>query len=117
MKTLKAALILGATMLAAGPVLANDEKPRYGGSVEIGTVYVTLSALSWDANDFNWKHNHDTGLVYEQLFAADLSKSVKAGGKHPFVADAWHHVAREARRHEEPRVRGRRRAVRLHAAR
>ena len=89
MKTLKAALILGATMLAAGPVLANDEKPRYGGSVEIGTVYVTLSALSWDANDFNWKHNHDTGLVYEQLFAADLSKSVKAGGKHPFIADAW----------------------------
>ena len=25
--------------------------------------------------DWNWKHNHDTGQFYEQLFAADLSKS------------------------------------------
>ena len=90
MKILKGALLGGAMALAmAGGAHANDEKPKYGGSVEIGTVYVTLSALSWDAQDFNWKHNHDTGLVYEQLFAGDLSKSVKAGGKHPFVADAW----------------------------
>ncbi|MFZ5784561.1 MAG: ABC transporter substrate-binding protein [Pseudomonadota bacterium] len=88
MKTLKGALVAGAMSLAAGSALA-DDKPEYGGTIEIGTVYVTLSALSWDAQDFNWKHNHDTGLVYEQLFAADLSKSVKAGGKHPFVADAW----------------------------
>ncbi|MDP2331850.1 MAG: ABC transporter substrate-binding protein [Reyranella sp.] len=86
---LKSALLCGAILLAAPVAIANDEKPKYGGAVEIGTVYVTLSALSWDAHDFNWKHNHDTGLVYEQLFAADLSKSVKAGGKHPFVADAW----------------------------
>lgn len=86
---LRSALLCGAMMLAAPAAIAADEKPKYGGSVEIGTVYVTLSALSWDAHDFNWKHNHDTGLVYEQLFAADLAKSVKAGGKHPFVADAW----------------------------
>jgi peptide/nickel transport system substrate-binding protein len=89
MKTLGRALLAGALALASTAALANDEKPKYGGSVEIGTVYVTLSALSWDAQDFNWKHNHDTGLVYEQLFAADLSKSRKAGGKHPFIADAW----------------------------
>ena len=90
MKTFKSVMLSGAIALAmTGGAFANDEKPKYGGSVEIGTVYVTLSALSWDAQDFNWKHNHDTGLVYEQLFAADLSKSVKAGGKHPFVADAW----------------------------
>lgn len=89
MKYLKSALLAGAlTLVASGGALA-QEKPKYGGSVEIGTVYVTLSALSWDANDFNWKHNHDTGLVYEQLFVADLNKSVKAGGKHPFIADAW----------------------------
>ncbi|WP_204352285.1 hypothetical protein, partial [Klebsiella variicola] len=60
-----------------------------GGTLEIGTVYVTLSALSWDNADWNWKHNHDTGNVYEQLFAADLSKSKRLGGKHPFYADAW----------------------------
>ena len=28
-------------------------------------------------------------LVYEQLFVADLSKSKRLGGKHPFYADAW----------------------------
>ena len=86
MKTFKSVMLSGAIALAmTGGAFANDEKPKYGGSVEIGTVYVTLSALSWDAQDFNWKHNHDTGLVYEQLFAADLSKSVKAGGK-PVIA-------------------------------
>ena len=56
----------------------NGVKPQYGGTLEIGTVYVTLSALSWDPADWNWKLNHDTGLFYEQLFAADLSKSRSA---------------------------------------
>ena len=53
---------------------AGRTKPQYGGTLEIGTVYVTLSALSWDPADWNWKHNHDTGQFYEQLFAADLSQ-------------------------------------------
>ena len=77
--------------VAAQTAIANagPDKPQYGGQLEIGTVYVTLSALSWDSADFNWKHNHDTGLIYEQLFAGDLSKSKKAGGKFNFVPDAW----------------------------
>ena len=75
--------------LWAGTLRAQAEKPQYGGSLEIGTVYVTLSALSWDTADWNWKQNHDTGQFYEQLFAADLSKSKRNGGKHPFYADAW----------------------------
>jgi peptide/nickel transport system substrate-binding protein len=76
--------------VATAPVLAEaPEKPKYGGTLEIGTVYVTLSALSFDPADWNWKLNHDTGAVYEQLFAADLSKSVRNGGKYPFYADAW----------------------------
>ena len=77
-----------ALALGAGTVKA-QETPKYGGALEIGTVYVTLSALSWDLADWNWKQNHDTGQFYEQLFAADLSKSVRNGGKHPFYADAW----------------------------
>ena len=64
-------------------------KPQYGGTLEIGTVYVTLSALSFDPADWNWKLNHDTGNYLEQLFAADLSKSKTNGGKHPFYADAY----------------------------
>jgi peptide/nickel transport system substrate-binding protein len=74
--------------LAMAPASA-QEKPQRGGTLEIGTVYVTLSALSWDPADWNWKQSHDMGQFYEQLFAADLSKSKRNGGKHPFYADAW----------------------------
>ena len=61
-------LVLGASTARA------DTKPQYGGTLEVGTVYVTLSALSWDLADWNWKQNHDAGQFYEHLFAADLSK-------------------------------------------
>ena len=87
---LVAAASIAATLAFASPGSAQSEQPpKPGGTLEIGTVYVTLSALSWDNADWNWKHNHDTGNVYEQLFAADLSKSKRLGGKHPFYADAW----------------------------
>ena len=33
--------------------------PQYGGVLNVGTVYVTLSALSWDPVDWAWKSNHD----------------------------------------------------------
>ncbi len=66
-----------------------QEVPRPGGSLEIGTIYVTRTALSWDLADWNWKFNHDAGQMYEQLFAADLSKAQRNGGKHAFTADAW----------------------------
>ena len=78
-----------AGLLAASGASAQAQKPQYGGTLEIGTVYVTLSALSWDPHDWNWKLNHDTGQFYEQLFAADLTKSRRLGGKHSFYADAW----------------------------
>ena len=83
-------LVLAASLM---PTLARaqasrPEAPKYGGKLEIGTIYVTLSALSWDPADWAWKINHDGGM-YEQLFAADLSKSKRNGGKHTFYADAW----------------------------
>jgi hypothetical protein len=65
------------------------ETPKYGGNLEISTVYATLSALSFDSYDWPWKHNHDTGSVYEQLFATDLSKAKSRGGEKGFVADAY----------------------------
>jgi peptide/nickel transport system substrate-binding protein len=84
-----ARIVAMALAFSPGFASAQAEKPQYGGSLEIGTVYVTLTALSWDTADWNWKQNHDTGQFYEQLFAADLSKSRRNGGKHPFYADAW----------------------------
>jgi len=69
------------------PIFA--EEPQYGGELNIGTVYVTLSPLSWDPQDWSWKTNHDTSMVREQLFVADLDKSIRKGGPHAFVSDAY----------------------------
>lgn len=83
---------IGATLaLLSGPALAQSEgeKPQYGGTLNLGMVYVTLSPLSWDSADWPWKFQQDTGLVYEQLFSADLSKSKRNGGPYSFVPDAW----------------------------
>jgi peptide/nickel transport system substrate-binding protein len=68
---------------------AAQAKPQYGGTLTVTTVYPTISALSWDLGEWQWKQNHDTGMYFEQLFSADLEKSVRKGGKHRFVADAW----------------------------
>jgi peptide/nickel transport system substrate-binding protein len=78
-------------LLATGPAMAQTkiETPKPGGTLEISTVYATISALSFDSYDWPWKHNHDTGNVYEQLFAADLSKTKARGGKYSLVADAY----------------------------
>jgi peptide/nickel transport system substrate-binding protein len=75
-------------VLGAGTARA-DTKPQYGGTLEVGTVFVALTALSWDNADWNWKLNHDAGHFYEQLFAGDLSKAKRNGGKHAFTLDAW----------------------------
>ena len=84
-------ITLSAAALAFGSVatLAQNEKPQTGGTLNVGLVYYTLSPLSWDPADWPWKFGQDTGLMYEQLFAGDLSKARSRGGKHPFVADSW----------------------------
>jgi peptide/nickel transport system substrate-binding protein len=68
---------------------AQTAKPQYGGTLRVTTWAPTLSALSWDPQEWHWKLNQDTSLYLEQLFAGDLDKSVRKGGKHRFVSDAW----------------------------
>ena len=71
--------------------IAQGEKPRnrsMAARSKSARCIATLSALSWDPHDWNWKLNHDTGQFYEQLVAGDLDKSKRKGGKHPFIADA-----------------------------
>ncbi len=84
--SLVAALLI---LFCLGAGAQAPEEPQYGGTLDIGTVTVTLSALSWDPTDWNWKLNHDTGMFYEQLFAADLEKSVRKGGKYIFRSEAY----------------------------
>ena len=82
--------LIGPVLLAPALVMAQaTEKPQYGGSLSIGNVYVTVSPMSADSGDWAWKFGQDTGLAYEQLFAADLSKSKRKGGKYTFTADSW----------------------------
>jgi len=85
---LGAAGALALALATALPAMA-QEKPQYGGTLTTTTVNPTLSVLTWDPTDWNWKINQDSGQVYEQLFAADLTKAKRLGGKHSFFADAW----------------------------
>src|SRR4051812_30206211 len=86
---MKRLIILLTALFIATSARAEIEAPKYGGTLDIGTVYITLSALSFDPADWNWKLQHDTGNYLDSLFVADLSKSVRNGGKYPFYADAW----------------------------
>ena len=61
-------LLAGAAATALLSGTAAAQKPQYGGTLEIGTVSATISALSWDPADYAWKTNHDN-LHYETLFA------------------------------------------------
>ena len=93
--TLRNAALAAVMVWSAGTACAQallpamTEKPQYGGTLNIGMIYVTLAPLSWDPADWTWKYNQDTGLTNETLFSADLSKSISRGGKHAFVADSW----------------------------
>jgi peptide/nickel transport system substrate-binding protein len=82
-------LVTAALGLALAGGAGAQQKPQPGGTLEIATMFATLSALSWDPYDWNWKLNHDTGEFYEQLVAGDLDKSVKKGGKYAFIIDAF----------------------------
>ena len=56
--------------------LAQAEKPQTGGTLNIGMVYVTLSPLSWDPADWNYKTAQDAGLYYDRLFVADFAEDL-----------------------------------------
>ena len=86
---IRALALAGALALGSAGALAQAEKPQTGGTLNIGLVYYTIAPLSWDPADWAWQFGHDTGLMYEQLFAGDLSKAKSRGGKQAFTADSW----------------------------
>src|SRR5690349_1983127 len=52
-----AVLLLSCFFSALASAAIAQEKPRYGGNLEVGTVHVTINALSWDQADWPWKFN------------------------------------------------------------
>lgn len=87
---LSAAGVLG-LLLARDPALAQTkmETPKPGGAIEITTIFPEISPLSFDNYDYAYKFNHDTGAVYEQLFAADMSKAKSRGGPFNLLLSAY----------------------------
>lgn len=83
------AAIAGAGTGAARAQAQAPAKPQYGGTVNIGTIFLTVAPLSFDSADWTWKFNHDMGLTYESLFSADLSKAKRHGGPYDFTIDAY----------------------------
>ncbi len=86
--SLALAAVVGAFAAFTAPAVA-QETPQYGGTLTTSTANPTISALTWDHADWNWKYNQDDGQIYEQLFAGDLTKAKRFGGKYGFTADGW----------------------------
>ena len=90
-KTLRLLLtvLISLTLIIGFTISATAEEPQYGGTLRVFPVYATIPPLSWDAHDWNWKVNQDTGLVYEHLLAGDLQKGPRGSNEFDFKIDAW----------------------------
>ena len=77
------------TTVCAASVNAQVEKPKYGGSLSIGTNSPSLAPLSWDPADWNYKTAQDAGFYYDRLFIADFTKSKAQGGPYLFKSDSY----------------------------
>ena len=85
-----AAGVFGLSLLGTGAASAETDKPQVRRHARgRHRVRDADGAVMGPAHDWNWKHNHDTGQFYEQLFAADLTKSANERRPAPFYADAW----------------------------
>ena len=91
LRLLGGALAIGLAGFSAPSVQAQAqvEKPKYGGSLSIGTNSPSLAPLSWDPADWNYKTAQDAGMYYDRLFGADFSKSKARGGPYLFKADGY----------------------------
>jgi peptide/nickel transport system substrate-binding protein len=70
--------------------VAQQETPKYGGTLNVATVNTQLASRSWDLIDWQTSTQaRDTGQFYEQLFTSDLSMAKSRGGKYSFVMSGW----------------------------
>jgi hypothetical protein len=86
-RLLIAAIAAWAWLASTDTALA--QTPQYGGTLCVCTIYCTLSPLSWDLANWNWKQADDTGHYYERLFSAALSKAIKRSSAPALKWSQW----------------------------
>jgi peptide/nickel transport system substrate-binding protein len=78
-------LLLGVLVSGAGAA----DKVQVGGTLTYLDVYPTLNPMTWDVDDWNWKHAYDTGFYMEHLLVGDLQKGPRGTKKITFHNNAW----------------------------
>ena len=78
-------LLLGVLVSGAGAA----EKIQVGGTLTYLDITPTLNPMTWDIDDWNWKHGYDTGFYMEHLLVGDLQKGPRGAKKTLFHNNAW----------------------------
>jgi peptide/nickel transport system substrate-binding protein len=78
-------LFLGSVTSAAGVA----ERVQLGGSLTYLDTSPTINPMTWDIDDWNWKHAYDTGFYMEHLLVGDLQKGPRGSKKTLFHNNAW----------------------------
>jgi peptide/nickel transport system substrate-binding protein len=65
------------------------DKVQTGGTLTYLDMTPTLNPMTWDIEDWNWKHGYDTGFYMEYLLMGDLQKGPRGTKKFLFHANAW----------------------------
>ena len=78
-------LIFGVLITGAGAA----ETVIPGGIVTYTDLVPTVNPMTWDIDDWNWKHGYDTGFYMEHLLMGDLQKGPRGSKKTSFQNNAW----------------------------
>jgi peptide/nickel transport system substrate-binding protein len=65
------------------------EKVVPGGILTYTDLAPGINALTWDSEDWQWKHGYDTGFVMEHLLMGDLQKGPRGSKITTFENNAW----------------------------
>jgi peptide/nickel transport system substrate-binding protein len=82
-------LVLAFGIFNADSGAAPAEKVQYGGTLTYLDRTPTLNPMTWDIDDWNWKHGYDTGFYMEHLLMGDLQKGPRGTKKFAFNSNAW----------------------------
>ena len=96
---------LGLSIALGGSTASRaDEKPQYGGTLQVATVNRALNVLSWDPADWNWKLNDppgrgepkDTAVFRNNLYWPTDGKKPALLTKAHYTWDEWRKLGRDS---------------------